>query len=971
MTNYEIFENVFDRYTQKSIIEFANKINLTTADYYIVMARKGKCFWDFLVDTDLINVDGVVITERCLDMDFSYMEDCKVVIVDDIVISGTSIYSVVEKLNKIRIESLEICVLGVDECFNSTLFDFDIINNEGKTETHNYLVLPYMKLNNSSCVNLCSSIVKCFSYIPKAYDVDFPVFDKIKLSEKSFKNIISHYAWEVFDVTAEHQINKGINILTLIPTQNTSLWLKEKIGIDILKYCFVKIRMFILTRQKNKKIFHVSIVPYVLFNEIYPENIENLFERIIKELNIFTKERKADSKNYYKYFNSYKSKTRFVQYVLALKLVNVWREEIRGFCNKDIELTLKRESFTSIFTNVFFEDIQLLNNSKVIFDNIYLEEVDTQILDELYNCDFSNSVIKGDDLWSIQARLTEPFIYLYKEKELKSRELVQKFGKEVYKKEDYRNVVGRLNLGYSYRYLTNIISDVEGFDIDRLVSLYIDKAIDAGIIVPMTAEKNGIIFRAYRHGEDIPFGDREIRACTLLLEEFSSGEKVGLMTRLRVEKMLMMMLKLNEHMNFFASFITKVPDESTITNNIVQGTHYLHGAILTFHEAQEYHNNHPKKFMTYRGQYKWLTDILCDKEILKQDEKNKKLYYVENLIDLELGNQLSSQISIMGQIFGLLCMNATKKTEPQLKNSDLIILSSCLTANDVIPALASEIGIFKSSWEVKVGYIKNSVRKKRDLTNVIKELNNEYLCTSINSGSWKYLAFINKKGARIIERIYNELESNKIYQQIWRGYWPDCYEWTKEEVNKEYLNLIYKQGRWLLYQKVLNRLLIITISKELIKEGNSSEEIGGIEQKIKRCIQQAEETINVLKEYEDILSSHIVKQSKETIKDIECNRYDYLIMSFDIIGMINYLVKASISILDDSELILNKYSEIHKIIRFQNVIFIDAVHEENSVIEDVNLQNIINKVHKKNKECEVYLIPQNHNRFKKGAWQLY
>lgn len=961
MNYISIFEKVFDKYTQKNMIEFVNKINLTDADYYVVMARKGKCFWDFLVDANLINVAGKVITERCFDMDYSYLEGKKIIIVDDVVISGTSIYSIVEKLEKIPILSLKICVLGVDECFNPTLFDYSIIKNEGKTETANYLTLPYIKMDNSQCINLCSSIVKCFSFIPRAYDVDFPVFEKNIFGDNAFKRLISFYAWEVFDVTAEHQVNEGILVLTLIPTKNTGVLLKGKIGFDILKYCFVKIRLFIQTRQKNKKTYEISMVPFVLFNEVHQSSIEILFGKVKEYLRLRCEN--CDIDKYDTYFTSYRSKIRFIQYILALKLANIWKEEIKGFCDKDITLRLKRDNFVSIFPEVFWQDINYFNNTAVVFQDVEFQKVDMRIIDSLYAFNSFELTIKDTDYWSLQTRLTEPFIALYKDKELKSRQLVQKYGKDVYKKEEYKNAVGRLNLGYSYRYLTNILKDATDFDIDRLVSLYIDKAIDAGIIVPVTIEKNHILFRAYRHGEDVPFGDLELQVCTVLLDTFCSDNRNILMTKLRIEKVLILMLKLNDQMKLFTNFLTRNQNESVITNDIVQVSYYLHGAVATVHDREDYKNRPPKRFMEYSSQYKWLTKILTDKKILKYNKTTKRYYIDEQMREDELGRRLKSEISIIGQLLGRLCMNAHDNVKPQLTDADLVILSSCLTPNDIIPALAAEINIFKGAWLTAKKYIIRKIKTNSGLEDIIKELKSDYLCKSLNSGSWKFLSFMNNKGSQIIERVYDELD-DEIMRNNWIRFWPENCAWTREGINKQYLNLIYKQGRWLLYQTVLNRLLIIGILKQIdtITPENRNQN------RIHSNVEKLDKYLKILEEYNDEFTKHIVVQTKEKLNQFSEDKYLFSDTIMDVINMINYLVKVSVSILDESELILSKYSEIHKIIRFKDAIYIETFSENDSILNDTNLQKIMNKVHKNVSDCEFYLIPQNHNRFKKGEW---
>lgn len=61
--------------------------------------------------------------------------------------------------------------------------------------------------------------------------------------------------------------------------------------------------------------------------------------------------------------------------------------------------------------------------------------------------------------------------------------------------------------------LNDILSDYES---DIVISLFFDRAIDEGIVVPTIYHntKNKYLCRAYRHGEDLPFGIED--ECRLL-----------------------------------------------------------------------------------------------------------------------------------------------------------------------------------------------------------------------------------------------------------------------------------------------------------------------------------------------------------------------------------------------------------------------------------------------------------------------
>ena len=60
------------RYTAR---DFCKRISALSADVFIIMARKASCFFDCLEELGLIHFDGLVTSERILDMDTDWLKD--------------------------------------------------------------------------------------------------------------------------------------------------------------------------------------------------------------------------------------------------------------------------------------------------------------------------------------------------------------------------------------------------------------------------------------------------------------------------------------------------------------------------------------------------------------------------------------------------------------------------------------------------------------------------------------------------------------------------------------------------------------------------------------------------------------------------------------------------------------------------------------------------------------------------------
>ena len=87
--------NCFDANTQNYLLDFCDRISNMQADVFIIMARKASCFYNCLEELGMIHFNGYVTSERILDMPTDWLEGMSVIIIDDALVSGTSIYKTI------------------------------------------------------------------------------------------------------------------------------------------------------------------------------------------------------------------------------------------------------------------------------------------------------------------------------------------------------------------------------------------------------------------------------------------------------------------------------------------------------------------------------------------------------------------------------------------------------------------------------------------------------------------------------------------------------------------------------------------------------------------------------------------------------------------------------------------------------------------------------------------------------------
>ena len=85
--------SIFESKIQKNIISFCKEINESQADLYIIMARKAACLISVLEKLSLITLRGDVISERVMDSNIDWQNYNKIIIIDDVVISGTTYHA--------------------------------------------------------------------------------------------------------------------------------------------------------------------------------------------------------------------------------------------------------------------------------------------------------------------------------------------------------------------------------------------------------------------------------------------------------------------------------------------------------------------------------------------------------------------------------------------------------------------------------------------------------------------------------------------------------------------------------------------------------------------------------------------------------------------------------------------------------------------------------------------------------------
>lgn len=241
-------------------------------------------------------------------------------------------------------------------------------------------------------------------------------------------------------------------------------------------------------------------------------------------------------------------------------------------------------------------------------------------------------------------------------------------------------------------------------------------------------------------------------------------------TSLRMEKLLVIFLKIGIENNFF-----NLSDKDARYKSMLSVRYYLHGSIVAEVEEEKQRDHH---FL--HNSYTYFSNKLTsDNHFIKNENK----YFVglkDELKDIGKIKFLKATDNI-GKLFS----NIIEK-EKYIKDDDLIILTSCYSTNDILGSMFAELKLFKST------FIKSF---KKDVP-ATQDLRKQQYFVAINSGLFKFSSFLKKDAHKIVLRVAGNLEEED--KELWSSLWPKSdldFNLVDEGVFKQILNyglLLYK-----------------------------------------------------------------------------------------------------------------------------------------------------------------------------------
>lgn len=791
------FFSVFEKSVQDEIMDFCRRLTATHSDIYIAMARKAAVFCDCLEELGLIHLDGYVTSDRVLDIDGKWLAGKNVTIIDDAVVSGTTLYATIQKIERRGAKNISVQVLTINEKWFCTEL---LQDHDGK----NYMIPIYNRLPDSSCIKLCNDLVRAISLVPRPYDVDFPLYKSIVVTEYELQRILVLNNWETYDISTDLQREHSVLNFTLLPNCYELRQITKWFGLDVTQGNIIKIRVYGRLVSAIKKQYALRISPFFIFQEMNIAVIQQIFDTVVSNHD------GIDATLFGGWSST--AQLRFLQFYYSHQLAKFWSYRINHLLRTPLDLTYSYRNLSFLFPQRYIFAVEELCKRLVKLP----KEVALERGEEL-RPHAAETIYHTIDPISLNVRLYEPFLEIYHNKELPCRELVLQNGSKVFHDDQYQELRNRLNKGLSFQDMLRRLSDCKQYyNIEQKVSLFIDRSVDAGIIVPIVQQEGDIVFRAYRHGEDVLFGCREEMMYNKMLSLFSEYASPSVrITKMCVEKMIVLFSKIGLREKilypYTSNFTAEPLDKNGLPMKILRVKTHIKGPVALLASALQHQRFKNIPFITGERKAMWMTDVLIQNGKLCLSPSGNGYSVKETgaeadfslLTDVEM-TFVQNFAELAGRI-----SNPNIDTGITFNDNDWARVSVTLTLPDTITAIAAEMEIFSNDFSI-ANIVALTGNQEKD-EEQIKRFGRSFAFESIHSAEMKINSFKEKTGQKLVQSVH--FPSN-IEQRIWLSYFAEELSNDSEHNNAVLNQVFYEQQVWTrLIIALVNTLFIRAIER--------------------------------------------------------------------------------------------------------------------------------------------------------------
>ncbi|MEJ0060769.1 MAG: hypothetical protein WDM79_14845 [Terricaulis sp.] len=663
------------------LIAFAEYIAALEVDFLIFQARKAIRLHDLLLAAGCRVPRATMISDHALDQDLSMLNGKRVAIVDDTLILGTTIADTERKLRNAGASTIQKVVFAID--------------HENWCREIAQVDKYFVSLSAHEMLNFCASEVAALALAGIPYLTDFPITKQTRIPRSKLSALFSRPGWDSFSLTSATQESAEVFFYTHLPVHDGPSPLAV-IGDFASLVEIAKIRSFVFTTSTA----HMArIVPIVTLKPLSERRVLELFNSLLDQLPLLGANHRDRLQ---RHLSTPRSQVRLIQYFLGLMIGENFLAPLSEELGASRPILFDLKEATRLFGPWLGGELdelhavaaEMARNDRNALKCVTTIDALPAEIQAIADADYAllrsarNPVEAENGPRNAFSDLIRVFVELHKRHELPARAEARKYGAAIFDQgSDNAPHRDRLKIGYSWSDLAAFLGWRDKLKVrparSMRLSLMLDVLVDVGIAVPILCLRNGILFRAYRHGEDAPFAEQEHALVHRLATGFLEGNGRADIPRLTMEKLLVALLQVGTAQGFIERVLGLHG-----ASRVARIAFHRHGAVATFTDEAT----------VYAGsQESWLSRHLVGAGVLKRTEKG---YY-------ELGASPDAafvrpdaplRAQQLGHLLGMLSRRpGTDAPPPPLDENDLTVLTTCAQPKDAAGAVLTELRIF-NNW---------------------------------------------------------------------------------------------------------------------------------------------------------------------------------------------------------------------------------------------------------------------------------
>lgn len=768
-----------------ALIEFGKSLAKKDVDIFVFLARKSLCLYDVLLALGVPPITKLVVSDRVLDMDLAPFRGKRVALVDDTLIVGTSLAKARERLENDAGASVQTHVFCTDRQWHSV----DLIRPNTVA----------LELPDERVMTFCTAEVRAMSVLPRPYLVDFPITTWISLSPAEANILTSSANWFGTKLTTPLQDRFGVSALTFFPTDTVTEELRSAIGPEIFGlFAIIKVRAF---SRNSAAGYQIRLVPIVTFKPIHESALMELTTRVTGALSKFCN---ISLHSLVEACDTSEARMRLMQHVFSAAVGHHFVQTLEASLGYTLNVEIDSAESERHFGPWFASALQAITGASKLasfssFSNVSTGLTEAPVPESVIT--WATETIGADPVRkrlktrqprtgqiSLLADFTDIFRRIYDMREVPARKEAKKLGRLVLADNQKTPNLDRLAKGIPWNLLVQWMLGLhlaqDNSRARNVFSLLLDLCNDIGVSVPVTCIQGGVLFRGYRHGEDVKFSDAELVLAYEASRGFLDGSRRQNIPRLHLEKLLVLLLKVGLSNGFMEPVYGPSGAEG-----ICRIGFDLMGARAVFRRG-------PRN----RGDSNtWLAGYLVNRAVLKVPTTASRQYMLGEKPDGNFVRANAPNESFeLGYLVGQLCRSGGKGGVGALTEQDLTLLATCATPAHMANAVQVELDIFLEWFSTEGRRSLSSVAwtSHAAIEQTLKTLRKSHAYIALFSGCMKVRGFRTGRVTRLIKDSEHALRvSNPVSGSRWEGFWKTLLQTDRKAETERFDPFISRGAR--------------------------------------------------------------------------------------------------------------------------------------------------------------------------------